>query len=114
MKVTIKDKEITLKNTLRAAILYENITGSNIDYTKMEDTQNLITLFFCVVYGSAKAAHIEFDLTPEEMIDWLDEHDGSVILLDFVNWYVAENVRQSQLVQQKVNDIKEGKADPNF
>ena len=46
MDITIKDKKITLKYSLRAMMMYENVSGSTLNPKGLTD---VITFFFCVV-----------------------------------------------------------------
>jgi hypothetical protein len=50
MKININEKEITLKYSLRAMMMYENITGGTLAPTSLTD---VITFFYCVVVASS-------------------------------------------------------------
>lgn len=78
MKVTIKDKEITLKQSFRALIAYEQITNETFNPSTITD---MILYFYCVIISSK-----EFDepMTFEEFMDYLDEHQE--LLTDFTTW----------------------------
>lgn len=67
MKITIKDKEIELKYTLRSMIMYENMTDKTFNPEGLTD---VITFMYCVVIASSKDYSLKFD----EFIDVLDEH----------------------------------------
>jgi len=96
MKITIKGKEITLKQSFRTAIIYENITkesfGSGIN------TTNLILYFYCTVLGSDKDLVLDFD----EFIDILDEMPNK--LSEYADWLATING-----IDSKINGTKKNK-----
>ena len=49
MKVTIKEKEITLKQSFRALIAYEQITNETFNPSTITD---MILYFYCVIISS--------------------------------------------------------------
>lgn len=77
MKININEKEITLKYSLRAMMMYENITGGTLAPTSLTD---VITFFYCVVVASS----LDYELQMDNFIDWLDEHPDT--LNDFGEW----------------------------
>ena len=92
MKVTIKDKEITLKQSFRALIAYEQITNETFNPSTITD---MILYFYCVIISSK-----EFDepMTFEEFMDYLDEHQE--LLTDFTTW-LTESSKQNQIFEDK-------------
>lgn len=79
MKLTINDKEIELKYSMRSMMLYENITQKSFTPTTMTD---LITFMYCVVVASSKDYSLKYD----EFIDYLDENP--TVLNEFSEWIV--------------------------
>ena len=77
MTININEKEITLKYSLRAMMMYENITGGTLAPTSLTD---VITFFYCVVVASS----LNYELQMDNFIDWLDEHPDT--LNDFGEW----------------------------
>ena len=77
MKLNINGKDIELKYTLRAMIMYENITSTVFSPKTISD---IITLFYCVVLSSSK----DYSLTFETFLDWLDENTEE--LTNFSQW----------------------------
>ena len=93
MKVTIKEKEITLKSSFRALIAYEQITNHAFNPSTITD---MILYFYCVIISSK-----EFDNEPmrfEEFMDYLDEHQE--LLTDFTTW-LTESSKQNQIFEGK-------------
>jgi hypothetical protein len=84
MKVTINDKEIELKYTLRSMLMYENITDKTFNPSTMSD---VIPFMYCIVVASSKDYSLKFD----DFIDWLDENPN--IINEFGEWIqtVAQN-----------------------
>lgn len=77
MKITIKDKEIELKYTLRSMLMFENIKGETFSPKNLTD---IVTYMYCVVVASGK----DYDLQFDDFIDYLDEHPEFVT--EFTKW----------------------------
>ena len=93
MKVTIKEKEITLKSSFRALIAYEQITNHTFNPSTITD---MILYFYCVIISSK-----EFDNEPmtfDEFMDYLDEHQD--LLNTFTTW-LTESSKQNQIFEGK-------------
>lgn len=84
MKITINEKEIELKYTLRSMLMYENITDKTFNPSTMSD---VITFMYCIVVASSKDYSLKFD----DFIDWLDDNPN--IINEFGEWIqtVAQN-----------------------
>ena len=88
MKFTYKDKEIELKYSLRAMMMYENVTDGKEYPTTLTD---MITLMYCIVVTSSKDYSITFD----EWIEYLDEH--MELLNEFTTWMGTIGQNQNKL-----------------
>lgn len=77
MEISINNKTITLKYSLRAMMMYENITGGTLTPSSLTD---VITFFYCVAVSSS----MDYSLQMEEFIDWLD--DNPDVLNEFGEW----------------------------
>ena len=88
MDITIKDKKITLKYSLRAMMMYENVSGSTLNPKGLTD---VITFFFCGVLASSKDYSLKF----KDFIDWVDENPESV--KEFGEWLQASLSNTNQL-----------------
>lgn len=80
MKITIKDKDIELKNTLRSMIMYENITEKSFN---PETVTDIITYMYCVVIASSN----DYTLTFDEFINYVDENP--TIFDEFGQWLTS-------------------------
>lgn len=88
MKVTINEKEIELKYTLRAMMMYENVVNGNINPQSLTD---MITLMYCITVCSAK----DYNLSFEDFIDYVDEHPE--FMTDFTKWVEETVTNQNRL-----------------
>lgn len=91
MKITINQKEIELKYSIRSLIMFENITEKTFNPQGVGD---VVTFFYCVVVSSAKDYSIEYD----DFLDWLDENIDE--LKNFADWLqkissVEENLKKN-------------------
>lgn len=77
MKITIKDKNIELKYTIRAMLMFENIADKTFNASGLTD---VITFMYCCVLASCKDYSITFD----EFIDYLDENPS--VINEFGDW----------------------------
>ena len=77
MTITINEKTIELKYSLRAMLMYENMTDKTFNPSTLTD---VITYMYCVVVSSSKDYSIKFD----DFIDVLDS-DPSIIT-KFTEW----------------------------
>lgn len=77
MKITINNKEIELKYSIRAMLMYENMTDKTLNPTGLTD---VITFMFCVVVASSKDYSLQFD----DFIDYLDENPD--VISQFSEW----------------------------
>lgn len=89
MEITIKDTKVTLKQSFRTAMLYENIT--NESFGNNLNTSNFILYFYCNVLGSEPTLTIGFD----DFIDFLDLNPN--LLSEFTQWLIETNKVQDKL-----------------
>ena len=93
MKITINDKEITLKHTFRSFIIYENITKKSFEFKGLTE----ILIYF---YSTIMASDKELDLSFDDFIEWLDDNPQSI--QDFSKWLMST---------VKVNDYLNGEVE---
>lgn len=93
MKITIKGKEIELKYSLRALMMYENIENKTFQPTSL---QNLMTFFYVIVVASSK----DYSLTFDEFIDFVDEDPNNNLLNDFASWLNDITENQNKLKKE--------------
>jgi hypothetical protein len=78
MKLNIKDKEIELKYSIRALLMYENMTDKTFSTSTL--LTDMIVFMYCVVISSSKDYSLSFD----EFIDYLDENPNAI--QEFAEW----------------------------
>ena len=92
MKVVIKEQEIELKKTMRSYMMFESITDKAFAPKTLTD---MVTYFYCVVMSSCKGLELSFD----EFIDWLDEHDE--MMPQFTQWLAGVNEIEAGMTKKK-------------
>ena len=88
MEIVINEKTISLKYSLRAMMMFENITEGTLAPSSLTD---VITFFYCVVLASS----MDYSLGMEQFIDWLDEHPEA--LNEFGGWLQNVVANQNKL-----------------
>lgn len=97
MKVEIKNREIELKYSFRAYMIFEQITDHSFTGGNLSD---FITLFYSVLMASDRELTTDFD----DFVDWLDENPDK--LNEFTEWLTSNLKKQTDLSNSK--DEKEG------
>lgn len=93
MKVTIKEKDITLKYTFRALMIYENITNKSFNPKGISD---VVIFFYSVVVASSKDTSLTFD----DFLDWLDDNPAAIN--EFSQWITDVFTTQAELVNKSI------------
>lgn len=88
MKVTIKGKEIELKNSIRAYMIYENVEGKSFTFSSVSD---LVTFFYCTIVSSSK----DYSITLDEVIDEIDKNPN--LIQEFSTWLESSITNQNKL-----------------
>lgn len=78
MKLNIKDKEIELKYSIRALLMYENMTEKTFSTSTL--LTDMIVFMYCIVISSSKDYSLSFD----DFIDYLDENPNAI--QEFAEW----------------------------
>ena len=83
MKITILGREVELKATFRAYIIFENITGKS--FQNLSTLADVLTFMYATILGSAKTTDISF----EAFLDFVDENP--TIVTEFSEWLTGSN-----------------------
>ena len=83
MKVQILGREIELKATFRAYIIFENITGKS--FQQLSTLADVLTFFYATILGSAKITDISFD----DFLDFIDANPN--VVTEFSEWMAGSN-----------------------
>lgn len=83
MTIQILDKEVELRNSFRAYIIFENITGKS--FQSMNSLADVLCFMYATILGSLKTT----DITWDDFIDYIDEHPE--VVTTFSQWIVDSN-----------------------
>lgn len=78
MTITIRQKQVELRYSMRALFQYENITGQSFNPKTLQD---FCTFFFCVLVSSNKDIDLTFDDFIDEVID-----PNPQVMNEFAEW----------------------------
>lgn len=81
MIIKIGDRDIKLKYSFRALMLYENIQKKSF---APETTTDVLVFMFCVIMGSAKDLQFDFNA----FLDMIDENP--YLMTEFAEWLTGE------------------------
>lgn len=90
MKITIKEKEIELKQSFRSLIIYEGIKGEAFAPKTISD---IIIYFYSVVLGSEVGIQLTFD-------EFLEVLDANPDLLNGFSEWMLNNEKMAESFQQ--------------
>lgn len=105
MKVKIGEREIEMHYSLRMYMLYENIVGESVDYSKFNSFTDMLNLFYCAVLSSMQYHKMELDLKFDEFIDWIDTDKGIIGFTEFSAWYIEHLQLQQELIDKGIEKI---------
>ena len=83
MKIQILGRDIELKATFRAYLIFENITGKS--FQQLSTLADVLTFFYATILGSAKTTDISFD----DFLDFIDENPN--VVTEFSEWMAGSN-----------------------
>ena len=100
IKIKINNQEFIIKQTFRALMLFEEISGRNSNEIK-ENINDLMLLFYCILKGANK---LTFQYSFDEFIDLLDDNQESI---EVFNEYLQELQKEvpKQSNKKKVKKI---------
>lgn len=84
MTFTINNIEVTLKQSFRSLVMYEQMAGHSFNPTT---TFDILLYLYAHILGSSKEVKLSFD----EFMDWID--DNPQIVTEFGNWLIEEAKR---------------------
>lgn len=95
--MNINNTEIKLKQTFRALILFEEITGESFTGKGMKE---ILVYFYSVILAN----NPEFNMPFDEFIDYLDEHND--LLTEFLEWLNKLNERNKITPTEESDGVK--------
>ena len=100
MTLTIKDKEIELKYSFKAMMIFENIKGESFNPKTVSD---IIIFFYSTILGSDRNLSLEFD----DFISWLDDNPEK--MTEFSNW-LSSVVNKNKFISPEMTEKEIKKA----
>lgn len=88
MILKIKDRDVELRYSFRALMLFENIQNKSF---APSTTTDVLVFMYCVIMGSAKDLDFNFD----EFLDFVDE--DPTVVVHFSDWLTKEINKQNTL-----------------
>ena len=104
MTITIREKQVEMRYSMRSLFQYETITGQSFNPKTLQD---FCTFFFCVVCSSNK----DIDLTFDEFVDYLDEDPSK--MNEFAGWLSNVMMKNNFLSGAAQSQEKESKGKGN-
>ncbi len=88
MNITINNKNIELKYSIRALMMYENIKEETFSPSNIT---NIVTFMYCIIVSSAK----DYSITLDDVLDAIDENNN--LLKEFTEWLAKTTENQNKL-----------------
>lgn len=104
MTIKIKDKEVSLRHSFKAEMIFE--TAENHTFNGAS-TKDWITMYFCTVIASTPSD--DTWLTFTEFLDWLDTDGNEGSLYDFIESYTEHAVAMNELRKAREEEGDKGK-----
>lgn len=101
MTITIRQKQVELRYSMRALFQYENITGQSFNPKTLQD---FCTFFFCVLVSSNKDIDLTFDDFIDEVID-----PNPQVMNEFAEWLGNTMTKNNFLAGAAQSQEKEAK-----
>ena len=105
MTITIRQKQVELRYSMRSLFMYENITGQSFNPKTLQD---FCTFFYCVVCSSNKDLDLTFDDFIDEVID-----PNPQVMNEFAEWLNSVMQKSSFLSNSVQSQEKESKGKGN-
>lgn len=78
MKIQILDREVELKSSFRAYIIFENITGKS--FQSVQTLSDVLVFMYATILASLKTTDISFDA----FMDYIDSNPN--VVTEFSEW----------------------------
>lgn len=96
MKIKINDKEIELKYSFRAIIMWEQIQEKPFQPVSASD---VMVYMYCILCSSDKSVKITFD----EFLDYLDANPS--VIEEFTKWIIDNDAFNSQFNKKEKKTV---------
>jgi hypothetical protein len=95
MKIQILDKEVELKSSFRAYIIFENITGKS--FQSVQTLSDVLVFMYATILASLKTTDISFDT----FMDYIDSNPN--VVTEFSEWLTGVH----EVVNEASNTVVE-------
>lgn len=95
MTIQILDREVELRNSFRAYIIFENITGKS--FQTVQTLSDVLVFMYATILASLKTTDISFDA----FMDYIDSNPG--VVTEFSEWLTGVH----EVVNEASNKIVE-------
>lgn len=100
MQITINNKTIELKHTMRSIMVYEQITGKPFSPVTITD---ILIYFYSTIISSDTSLDIPFD----EFMTWVDDNQDE--FENFNKWILRQNEKSGAIKEPKEQPSKKKK-----
>ena len=100
MQINILGKDIELKYSFKALMIFENIKGESFNPQTISD---IIIFFYSVILGSDRNLSLEFD----DFISWLDDNPEK--MTEFSSW-LSSVVSKNKFISPEITEKEIKKA----
>lgn len=106
--VIVGDAEYELHYSFRIYIMYETITGHNLDFNNINAT-DLLLLLYSSVLSTLQYNKVEHTMKYEDFMNMIDDCGGEYLLTSFANWFINKMKQQAELLQANDEDKEDKK-----
>lgn len=96
MKIQILDREVELKSSFRAYIIFENITGKS--FQAVQTLSDVLVFMYATILASLKTTDISFDA----FMDYIDSNPG--VVTEFSEWLTGVHEVVNEASNKIVNE----------
>ena len=96
MKIQILDKEVELKSSFRAYIIFENITGKS--FQSVQTLADVLVFMYATILASLKTTDISFDA----FMDYIDSNPD--VVTEFSEWLTGVHEVVNEASNKIVNE----------
>ena len=96
MKIQILDREVELKSSFRAYIIFENITGKS--FQSVQTLSDVLVFMYATILASLKTTDISFDA----FMDYIDSNPS--VVTEFSEWLTGVHEVVNEASNKIVNE----------
>jgi hypothetical protein len=97
--LTDDGKQLDLHYSFRIYMMYETITGKNLNFNALNST-DLFIIFYATVLSTLQYNKIENSLKYDDMMNMVDDCGGEFVLSLFAEWFVGRMKQQAEMMKE--------------